>query len=80
MEDDADAFEAALAVVIHEHRAQRGWSLERLASAAGLHRTSIGLVERGSRGLSAAAAYRIAAALGVPLSALIAEAENRLAK
>ena len=72
---DADVFEDALAAVIRGHRQRRGWSLEQLAERASLHRTSLGLVERRARGLSIAAAHRIAAAFDIPLSDLIAEAQ-----
>jgi transcriptional regulator with XRE-family HTH domain len=76
MTEPAADFEAALARVIHDRRLAIGWTLEALAAAAGLHRTSVGLIERGERGLSVSAAHRIAAAFSLPLSALVAEAES----
>lgn len=79
MSEDADQFQAALAVRVRAHRIERGWSMEELASSAGLHRTSLGLVERGARGLSVAAAYSLAHALGLALSTLVAEVEADLA-
>jgi len=57
------------------HRAQAGLTLEDLAAAAGVHRTSISLVERGDRNVTVATASRIARALGVSVSDLIREAE-----
>ncbi len=74
----ADELDAALARVIRDHRQVRGLSMDALASAAGLHRTSLGLIERGARGLSVSAAHRLAKALGMSLSTLVEEAEQRL--
>lgn len=59
-------------------RKQRGWSLETLAERAGMHRTSVGLVERGERGLTIASSAALACALGASLSDLVREAEGRL--
>ena len=56
-------------------RKERGWSMERLADEAGLHRTSIGLIERGLRSMSLDVADRIAVSLGLRLSAVVREAE-----
>lgn len=68
----------AVAQVASELRHERGWSLETLADEAGLHRTYIGLVERGERHLSLAAARRVAIGLGLPLSVLVQMAEARV--
>ena len=43
---------------------------------AGIHRTHVGLLERGQRAAGLDIAKRIAVALGVPLAKLIAEAER----
>lgn len=50
--------------------------MEQLAELADLHRTHIGLVERGERQLTINSAARIADALGFPLSSLITNAER----
>ncbi len=56
-------------------RAQRnelGWSQERLADECGLHWTYVGQVERGRRNLTLHNILRLAAALGVDPSVLVA--------
>jgi DNA-binding XRE family transcriptional regulator len=58
-------------------RRDRGWSMERLAEHAGVHRTSIGLIERGLRAMSLDVAERIAQSLELRLSDVIARAESR---
>jgi transcriptional regulator with XRE-family HTH domain len=57
-------------------RRERGWSMERLADEAGLHRTSIGLIERGLRSMSLEVADRLARSLGMRLSAVVEAAER----
>ena len=61
-------------VVVRKHRKARGLSQEALAEKANIHHTHVGLIERGERNSSLDVAYRIARALGLPLSALIAQA------
>lgn len=82
-DEDGDELATALAeqlsAVMARLRKEKGWSLEDLADEAGLHRTHIGLVERGERHFSVAAAYRVAVALGLPLSTLLEMAEAELA-
>lgn len=68
----------ALAAEIKDQRGARGWSQEALADEADLHRTFIGLVESGQRGISVSAASGIAEALGMKLSELLRLAEARL--
>jgi transcriptional regulator with XRE-family HTH domain len=65
--------------VIAHLRERRAWSREALADIAGLHRTYIGLVERGERNLTLGAAQRIAAAFDMPLSILVALVEGEIA-
>lgn len=62
--------------VIRRFREDRGYSQERLAETAGLHRTYISLVERGQRNISVDALNQIAEALDVYASRLLAEAEK----
>lgn len=56
-------------------RKQQDLTLDDLASRAGVHRTAIGLLERGERQPSVEMAFRLSSALGVSLSTLIAELE-----
>lgn len=56
-------------------RREAGLTLEDLADRAGLHRTSLGLVERGERGLTIESAAKIAEALNLSLDSLISLAE-----
>lgn len=74
--DEGAEFASAVADVVSTWRLARGWSKEDLADEADLHRTHIGLVERGERRLSIDAAAKIASAFGVPLSQLIIAAEG----
>lgn len=52
-------------------RAKHGFSQERLADLAGLHRTYIGSIERGERNVSIDNMARIARALNVSLASLV---------
>jgi transcriptional regulator with XRE-family HTH domain len=61
------------AVRIRELRGQHGWSQERLAEEAGIHRTYLGGIETARRNPSLRNIIRIAIALGVPISALFQE-------
>jgi len=56
---------------IRELRQKKGWSQEKLAEEAGLHRTYIGQVERGEKSIGIGNLFRIAAALGFPASKLV---------
>lgn len=58
-------------------RTERGLSQEGLADVAGLHRTYVGDVERGLRNVSLVNLARIARALELDLSQLLAEVERQ---
>ena len=56
---------------VDEKGIPKGWSQEKLAEEAGLHRTYIGQVERGEKSIGIGNLFRIAAALGFPASKLV---------
>lgn len=64
-----------LAANLKRLRAERGWSQEQLAHEAGLHRTFIAHVERKMRNISIDNIERLAVALGVSPSLLLAEGD-----
>jgi transcriptional regulator with XRE-family HTH domain len=61
---------------VRELREARGWSQERLAGRAELNRSYMGEIERATAMPSLATAAKLAVALGVPLSHLIARCEG----
>ena len=64
--------------VLQRRRRAAGMSQEALAHAAGVHRTYVGLVERGLRNPSIDVGQALAAALGTVFSDLIREAERQI--
>ena len=54
-------------------RTARGWSQERLAEEAGMHRTYMWGIEQGARNPSLRHLSRLADALGIPLQTLFEE-------
>ena len=78
MRERSGALGAAVVRLLGEVRAQTGMTMEELADRAALHRTYIGLLEQGKRKPTIDAAARIAEALGVRLSHLLTQAEDRL--
>jgi XRE family transcriptional regulator, regulator of sulfur utilization len=68
---------AALAEQIRCVRTRRGMSQEELAFRADLHRTYISLVERSKKSLTVESLARIASALDIKPSNLLANAEKR---
>lgn len=61
---------------VRKVRLKKGLSQEQLADVAEIHRTYIGDVERGTRNIALVNMSRIANALDLPLSKLIAEMED----
>lgn len=68
-------FSSYFAAVVREHRERLGVSQEALAERAEIHRTYMGMLERGERSPTIDVAARLAGALGVALDVLIAEAQ-----
>lgn len=67
----------AFGKAVKAERENAGWSQELLGDYAGLDRTYVSGLERAVRNPTLATMEKIASALGVPLSKLIAEAERR---
>lgn len=65
----------ALLELVRALRADQGLTHEDLADKANIHRTTVGLLERGERTPSLEVAANIANALGYPLSELLSKAE-----
>jgi transcriptional regulator with XRE-family HTH domain len=75
---DSLKLRTSLGTVVRARRTQLGYSQESFADKVGVHRTYMGALERGERNVSLTNLVRLAAALGRPLSELIAEAEKAL--
>lgn len=58
-------------------RLEKQMTQEKVAEGAGLHPNYVGSVERGERNISICNIARIAAALGITMSELLAEAETQ---
>ncbi len=67
--------ERAFGHAVRARRVERGISQERLAELSGLHRTYVGDVERGERNVSLVNIDRLARALGLRSSELLARSE-----
>jgi transcriptional regulator with XRE-family HTH domain len=66
--------QAALGAALRELRKERGLSQDEFAKKSGLHRTFISQTERGVRNVSLASIVRLARALEVDASHLVARA------
>jgi transcriptional regulator with XRE-family HTH domain len=66
--------EQALGLVIRNRRKVRGWSQEDLGFESGLHRTYIGVLERGEKNISLRNLILVASTLGAKASDLLDEA------
>lgn len=70
---DERALAVAFGKAVRKLRTERGFSQEGFAYEAGVHRTSMGMIERGKAVVSIYTAYRIAEALKVDLPSLMTE-------
>ena len=68
----------AFVIVLKRYQKQRKLTNYALAQLAGIHQTYIGLLESGERNPMMDTANKIAKALNVPLSKMLAEAEKLL--
>jgi transcriptional regulator with XRE-family HTH domain len=71
-----DELQRQFGSVVRRRRLRKGVSQEALAAEAGLHRTYVGLLERGLRMPSIYVARQVARALGVTTAQLISEVER----
>jgi transcriptional regulator with XRE-family HTH domain len=78
--DDANEFLRAFGDAVRARRKELGLSQEALADEIPLYRSYLADVERGARNLGLVNSLRIARALSVPLSQLLADAEERLSR
>jgi transcriptional regulator with XRE-family HTH domain len=72
----ADDLRAAFGLAVRRRRQGAGLSQERLAELAGLERAYVSALEHGRRNPTLLTQQRLAAALGLELPALLAEAEE----
>ena len=75
-----DEIKWAFGLAVKLARTRRGWTQDRLGSAAGLDRGHVSRIESGERDVAISTQAKIAAALGVSLSELVAQAEEELAR
>ncbi len=66
----------AFGLALQSARKRRGWRQKDLADAAGVPQNHVSRIERGAISPSLATQERLAAALGVPLAELVADAER----
>lgn len=71
MDTGAESLARAIGVRVRQERKTRGWTLERLAEAAGVSRRMVVNVEQGSVNPSVGTLLRLSDALGVGLPALV---------
>ena len=65
-----------LGKVFRKMRKAKGLSQEEFAHRVGTHRTYIGMIERAEKNITIERCFKIAKALGVPLSKIIKEIED----
>jgi transcriptional regulator with XRE-family HTH domain len=62
--------------IVRKLRQQKGWSQEEFADYCKLHRTYIGLIERGERAITIETASKLAHTLNISLSQILAQIES----
>ncbi len=75
-EQSASALTQTVGANLRKERARRGLSLEKLAIASGVSRSMLGQIELGQSAPTINVLWKIASALDVPFSALLAEPER----
>jgi transcriptional regulator with XRE-family HTH domain len=71
-----DSIDSTIAARIRGERAARRWSLDDLAERSGVSKAMISKIERAEASATAALLGRLSAALGLTLSAMLAESET----
>lgn len=74
--EKSDVVLKELVAIIKQEREARGLNYEDFSASSGLHRTTLGLYDRGERSPSLEAALNMAMALDIPLSDLLRRAES----
>jgi ribosome-binding protein aMBF1 (putative translation factor) len=75
-----EAVQHALGERVRRLRQARGWSQEEFAARSGLHRTWVGVIERGERGVTLLTLLMIAKSFGITVSELLSGLEKSVAK
>ncbi len=63
-------------IAVRRLRSAQGFSQESFAERCGLHRTYVGIIERGEKAVTIVTADKIAGALGMTLATLFTELEQ----
>jgi transcriptional regulator with XRE-family HTH domain len=64
---EADRILSCVMDKLEQERVRQGLSLQKLGEISGVHRTTIGMIEKGERSPSLVICLRLADALGIPL-------------
>jgi len=73
--DQEESFVSEIVKLMKEERKRQGLSYERLAGKAGIHRTTISLIERGKQNPTLSICKKLADSLDLKLSDLIKQCE-----
>lgn len=68
----------AFGVAVREERKRLGISQEKLGELAGIHRTYVGMIERGEKNITLSNIFKVSKALGLNPSELLKLAEQEL--
>ena len=68
----------AFGVAVREERKRLGISQEKLGELAGVHRTYVGMIERGEKNITLSNIFKVSKALGLNASELLKLAEQEL--
>ena len=68
----------AFGVAVREERKRLGISQEKLGELAGVHRTYVGMIERGEKNITLSNIFKVSKALGLNPSELLKLAEQEL--